>query len=193
MSQSEGITGASADAIELLIADHRTVEQLFKQFEAARSDAHVARHLADEIVKELSIHAVIEEQVLYPTIRKVLPDGGRVADHAIQEHQEVKDLLTLVDGKDVADPDVRATLAKIKQVVEGHVAEEESELFPQLREQCDQEHLQKMGDAMEKAKAIAPTHPHPHAPNEPPLNIVAGLGAAIIDKVRDAAKAVMDR
>jgi hypothetical protein len=50
-----------------------------------------------------------------------------------------------------------------------------------------------MGQAMEKAKALAPTHPHPKAPNEPPGNIVAGLGAAVIDKVRDAAKAVMDR
>jgi hemerythrin superfamily protein len=193
MSQSEGITGASADAIELLIADHRAVEQLFKQYNAAVNDAGVAKHAADEIVKELSVHAVIEEQVLYPTARKVLPDGDQLVGHALDEHQEVKELLTQVDGKDANDPQVRTAMGKIEKGVTDHVQEEENELFPKLREHCDQEHLQKMGQAMEKAKAIAPTHPHPGAPNQPPGNVVAGLGAAIIDKVRDAAKAVMDR
>jgi hemerythrin superfamily protein len=193
MSQNDGITGASADAIELLIADHRTVEQLFKQYTAAARDAGVSKHAADEIVKELSIHAVIEEQILYPTARKVLPDGDALADHALQEHQEVKELLTQVDGKDATDPQVRTTFGKIEQAVTEHVEEEENDLFPKLRSKCDQDQLQKMGQAMEKAKAIAPTHPHPNAPNQPPGNIVAGLGAAVIDKVRDAAKAVMDR
>jgi hemerythrin superfamily protein len=193
MSQTDGMTGASADAIELLVSDHRTVEQLFKQYNAATNDAKVAKHTADEIVKELSIHAVIEEQVLYPTARKVLPDGDELADHALQEHQEVKELLAQVDGKDATDPAVRTTLGRVEQAVTDHVEEEESDLFPKMRQACDQEHLQKMGQAMEAAKALAPTHPHPNAPNQPPGNIVLGLGVAVIDKVRDAAKAVMER
>jgi hemerythrin superfamily protein len=193
MSQNQGITGASADAIELLTADHRAVEQLFTQYGAATNDAKVANVLAEEIVRELSIHAVIEEQVLYPTIRRVLPDGDGIADHALQEHQEVKELLADVDGQDASDAEIRATLAKIEQSVSHHVDEEENQLFPALRDGCGQEDMQRMGRAMEFAKTIAPTHPHPNAPNRPPANIVAGLGAAVIDKVRDAAKSIMDR
>ncbi|MEY2475838.1 MAG: hypothetical protein QOG87_1153 [Actinomycetota bacterium] len=193
MSQNEGITGASADAIELLIADHRTVEQLFKQYGAATNDPGVANYAAETIVRELSIHAVIEEQVLYPMIRRTLPDGDALADHALREHQEVKELLTEVDGKDATDPEVRATLVKIDQSVAKHVEEEEHELFPAMRECCGQDDMQRMGRAMAFAKTIAPTHPHPGAPNRPPANIVAGLGAAVIDKVRDAAKSIMDR
>ena len=193
MSQSGGMTGASADAIELLVADHRTVEQMFTQYNAASNDAGVANHVAAEIVKELSVHAVIEEQVLYPTVRRSLPDGGALADHALEEHQELKELLAEVDGRDASDPQIRSTLGRIEKAVTEHVEEEERDLFPKLLSECGQDDLQRMGKAMEFAKSIAPTHPHPNAPNQPPGNIVVGLGAAVIDKVRDAAKSIMDR
>jgi hemerythrin superfamily protein len=187
------MTGASADAIELLIADHRTVDQLFKQYNAATHDPKIANYAAAEIVKELSVHAVIEEQVLYPTVRRTLPDGAALADHALEEHQEVKELLTKVDGRDASEPEVRTTMGRVEQAVTEHVEEEEHDLFPKLKNECGQDDLQRMGQAMQFAKTIAPTHPHPHAPNQPPANIVVGLGAAVIDRVRDAAKSIMDR
>jgi hemerythrin superfamily protein len=193
MSKGEGTTGASADAIELLTADHRTVEQLFTQYNAATNDPAVANQVAAEIVKELSVHAVIEEQVLYPTVRRTLPDGKELSDHALHEHQAVKELLALVDGKDASDAEVRTTLGRIERAVTDHVRDEEHDLFRKVRSHCGPEDLQRMGMAMSFARSIAPTHPHPGAPNQPPANIVAGLGAAVIDKVRDAAKSIMDR
>jgi hypothetical protein len=46
------------------------------------------------------VHAVIEEEILYPAMREVLPDGDRLVDEALQEHQEAKELLSRIDGKD---------------------------------------------------------------------------------------------
>jgi hemerythrin superfamily protein len=178
-------TGAKADAIELLTTDHREVEQFFKQYEAATNDAGVAHHAAEQIIRELSIHAAVEEMILYPLIRRIDPAQNDLVDHSLEEHQEVKELLAKVDGRPANDPDVRQTMKELKASVEEHVAEEEGKLFPALRSHVKQDELMEVGEKMAKAKAMAPTHPHPNAPNTPPGNIVAGPLAAMADKVRD--------
>ncbi len=108
-------TGASADAIELLISDHREVEQLFKMMDGARTtgDVDQQRYVAEHVVEDLSVDAVIEEEILYPTIREALPDGDQLADEALQEHQEVKELLTRIDGKDPQSEDARAAFDEL--------------------------------------------------------------------------------
>lgn len=189
MASDNGTTGP--DALELLTSDHRTVDQLFTQLNAATADPETARQTAEEIISELSVHAVIEEMVLYPAVRQALPDGDDLAEEAIEEHQELKELLASVDGKPADDPDVRATFQTIQETLEHHVGEEEQELFPALRSSLDQEKLNQLGAAMDKAKGAAPTRPHPKAPSTPPGNLIAGLGAAVVDKVRDAARSAM--
>jgi hemerythrin superfamily protein len=184
-------TGASADAIELLSSDHREVEQLFRQFEAT-TDGALAQELAERLVCSLSVHAAIEEQLLYPAARRALDDGGLV-DHAIEEHDELKRVLADVDGKPATDEAVRAGMRRAQAMVEEHVAEEEGTLFPQLRDGMSQEELQKLGTAMELAKQAAPTHPHPNAPSTPPGNLVLGPVMALVDKVRDAARDALSR
>ena len=186
MTKSEaGMTGARADAIEMLTADHREVEQLFKQYEAAKNDPGVATYAAENIIRELSVHAAVEEMILYPMLRQVDPGQSGLVDHSIEEHQEVKELLARVDGQPADDPDVRQTFSKIKASVEEHVAEEEGKVFPALRSHVKQDDLMQLGERMQKAKATAPTHPHPHAPNTPPGNLMMGPIAAMVDKVRD--------
>src|SRR5690348_8718317 len=134
MTKSEPMmTGARADAIELLTTDHREVEQLFSQYEAAGKDDRVATYAAEKIIRELSIHAAVEEQILYPLMRKADPGQEGLVDHSLDEHQEVKELLADVDGKPANDPEVRQLFTKIKSSVEEHVSEEEGKLFPALR------------------------------------------------------------
>jgi hemerythrin superfamily protein len=185
MTKSDAMTGARADAIELLTSDHREVEQLFHQYEAAGNDANVSKYAADKIITGLSIHAAVEEQILYPLMRKVDPDQSVLVDHSLEEHQEVKTLLDKVDGRDASDPEIRQIFATIKSAVEEHVAEEEGKLFPALRSHVKQDELMQLGEKMAKAKEIAPTHPHPNAPNTPPGNLMLGPVAAMADKVRD--------
>jgi hemerythrin superfamily protein len=184
-TSNAAMTGTRADAIELLTSDHREVEQLFKQYEAATNDGGVAHYAAEQIIRELSIHAAVEEMILYPMMREVDPNSEGLVDHSLEEHQEVKDILAKVDGKPAMDPEIRQMFMKLKSSVEEHVSEEEGKLFPGLRAHVKQDKLMELGEKMAKAKAMAPTHPHPNAPNTPPGNLMAGPLAAMADKVRD--------
>ena len=72
--------------------------------------------------------------------------------------------------------------------VRHHVEEEETELFPKLRASITTGELQEMGGRLAAAKKLAPSHPHPNAPNTPPGNVVGGVAAAVMDKARNALK-----
>lgn len=177
-------TTMEQDAIELLTTDHAEVEQMFRQVESMpESDSR--NQLVGDIVRELSVHAAIEEQILYPAMRKALPDGDTLVQEAIEEHQQVKETLSAIERAD--SPDQRdPLLVQLMGNVRHHVDEEETELFPKLRASIGQEELRTMGAELAKAKKLAPTHPHPNAPNTPPGNVVGGAAAALIDKARDA-------
>lgn len=184
---NEGFTGTRADIIEHLTREHREVEQLWSQLQVVHGKGNqVEAELGQRIVKKLSQHDATELQVLYPGIRDHVPNGDKLADHALEEHSEVRDLLTQVDEKDPADESVFATFTKILESVQHHVEEEEASLFPKLREHCSAEELHKMGEMLEKAESMAPTHPHPHTPDSQLGATVAGAAAGAMDKARDA-------
>jgi hemerythrin superfamily protein len=172
------------DAITLLKQDHKTVEKLFRQFEKAKQPA-AQRKLAQKLVKELSIHAAIEEMVFYPAVRGRVPKAGDTVLESLEEHHIVKWVLSeLEDMK----PDHERFKAKITVLIESvrhHVKEEESELFPKVRSAMKRKELAELGEALEKAKKVAPTRPHPRAPDTPPGNLVAGLVAGVVDKVTE--------
>jgi hemerythrin superfamily protein len=177
---------STQDAVEVLTADHIEVEQMFRQIEAM-PDGDAKGQIVADIVRELSIHAAIEEQILYPAMRKALPDGETLVQEAIDEHQQVKETLAAIERAESAaerDP----LLAQLIGDVRHHVEEEETELFPKLRASIGSAEIEEMGAKLEAAKRMAPTHPHPNAPNTPPGNIVGGAAAAIMDKARDALK-----
>src|SRR5215210_3462457 len=92
------------DAIALLRNDHRAVERLFKQFEKTGPKAHKTRRdIADKIVKELSMHAVIEEQVFYPAVREAVPDVEDDVLEGLEEHHIVKWTLSELEGMEPSD------------------------------------------------------------------------------------------
>jgi hemerythrin superfamily protein len=177
------------DAIALLRQDHREVERLFKQFEKAGPQAHkTRRNVADKVIKELSVHAVIEEQVFYPAIREAVPEAEDTVLESLEEHHVVKWTLAELDGM---DPEAERFVPKMTVLMESvrhHVEEEEDELFPTVREALGRKQLAELGQAMGAAKKTAPTRPHPRAPDTPPGNLLAGAGAAVLDKARDAVK-----
>ena len=179
-------TTTNEDAIELLTADHTEVEQMFRQIEAL-PDGGSSDALVEGVIRELSVHAAIEEQVVYPAMRKSLPDGDTLVQQAIEEHQVAKETLAAIERADTP-AERQPLLTQLIASVRHHVDEEEAELFPKLRASIGQAELQEMGAALATAKKMAPTHPHPNAPNTPPGNIVGGAAAAVVDKVRDALK-----
>ena len=174
------------DAITLLRNDHKTVEQLFKRFERAGDEALVEkRQIVDRIVEELSIHATIEEQLFYPVARATVPGTEDIALESLEEHHIVKWVLSELDGMDPAAERFDAKVTVLIENVRHHVEEEEGEFFPKVRNELGRKALGDLGDALEKAKSTAPTHPHPRSPDTPPGNSVVGAIAGMIDRVTD--------
>ncbi|MDQ4070923.1 MAG: hemerythrin domain-containing protein [Actinomycetota bacterium] len=172
------------DAITLLKQDHKTVEKLFKQFEKAKQPAE-QRKLAERVVKELSVHAAIEEMVFYPAVRERVPETEDMVLESLEEHHIVKWVLSELDGMKPDHERFKAKMTVLIENVRHHVEEEETDLFPKVRKAVGRKELGEIGDAMEKAKKTAPTRPHPKAPDTPPGNLVAGPAAGVVDKARE--------
>jgi hemerythrin superfamily protein len=179
------------DAITLLKDDHRTVEELFKRFERAGDAAHAEkRELVGRIVEALSKHAAIEEQLFYPVTRETVPEVRDLALESLEEHHVVKWVLSELDGMDPAAERYDAKVTVLIETVRHHVEEEENDYFPKVRDELGATALENLGEALQNAKQSAPTHPHPRSPDTPPGNLVAGAGAAVVDKVTDTVAGV---
>jgi len=177
------------DAITLLKQDHRTVEKLFKQFEKAGENAHkTKRKIVDQVIEELAKHAAIEEQVFYPAVREEVKDIEDNVLEALEEHHVVKWTLSELEGMSPEHERFTAKMTVLMESVRHHVEEEEGEMFPEVRKALGRKKLGTIGDRMESLKGIAPTRPHPKAPDEPPANLIANTGAGAVDQVRSSAK-----
>ncbi len=173
------------NAIDLLKQDHRKVEGLFTQFEQAATPQQ-KREIVNEIVRDLSVHAAIEEEVFYPAVKEALAQRGeQLVGESLHEHGEMKRLLADLDTAAPDAPEFDQMVLKLKQDVEHHVGEEEGEVMPELSRQVDMDILADLGGELEEAKGRAPTRPHPHAPDQPPGIKLAGPVAAIMDRIRD--------
>ena len=173
------------DAISLLTEDHRTVEQLFADYERGLQGPESKRQVVDQIIRELSVHAAVEEAYFYPEVRKALGEGGELVDESLHEHQEVKETLAALEDMDPADAAYDQKVAALIAHVRHHVEEEEGEMFPKLRSALSAEQLQDIGQKLADGKAKAPTRPHPAAPASGPGAKVAGPAAGMVDRVRD--------
>ena len=175
------------DAITLLKQDHKTVEKLFKQFEKTTAPAE-QRKLAERIIKELSVHAAIEEMVFYPAVRERVPAVEDTVLESLEEHHIVKWVLSELDDMKPDHERFKAKMIVMIENVRHHVEEEESELFPEVRKVIKRKELTDLAEAMEKAKKSAPTRPHPRAPDTPPGNLVTGPTAGMVDKATSKVK-----
>ena len=182
------------DAIALLKQDHREVKQLFDRFEKAGDNAHKEkRKLVDEMITELSRHASIEEQILYPWAREYIQDSDDDVLEAIEEHHVVKWLLWELEDLDPTDERFDAKVTVLTENVRHHIEEEESELFSDLRDVATRSELVELGEALAKAKRGAPTRPHPKGPDTPPGNVVTAPIVSALDHAREVGKDVAKR
>jgi hemerythrin superfamily protein len=151
---------SDVDAIKLLKTDHDAVEALFKRFEQAGSKAYkTKRQVADRVIKELSIHAFIEEQELYPRMEKLGGEWLEMVEEAHVEHEEAKNALRALIGLSGDDPMLDAKMSALIGGVRHHVKEEEKEMFPKLRKEMAKADLEELGDRLKEAKKDAPTTP----------------------------------
>jgi len=181
------------DAISLLKQDHAAVKALFDRYEGLGDEAEVAKQeLADRIIKELSIHAAIEEQFLYPYAKQRDERLEAQVYEALEEHNVAKWELSAIEKLSPKDPRFEAKMCVLMENVRHHIREEEEQLLPKLAALCDRGELEALGDTLRHAKQAAPTHPHPRAPDQPPGNAMAPVLAAM-DKGRDFASVTLKR
>jgi hemerythrin superfamily protein len=140
-------------------------------------------------VTDLVKHAEMEEQVFYPAVREEIDGLDDEIDEDLEEHHAAELLLDELDGATSADlPRFDAKVTVLKENVLHHMEEEETDLLPKVREELDERRRRELGHAMVQAWRIAPTRPHPRAPDTPPGNLIAGVPAAAADVAVETAR-----
>lgn len=132
--------GDQLDAVALLKHDHKIVADLFERYEASGEDRERKALIAARICQALTIHAMIEEELLYPKVRDALDgddDGEHLVNEAESDHEDIKNLVSEILQEIEGDGPGDGTDAHIKELSEcviHHVEEEESELFPKVKQ-----------------------------------------------------------
>jgi hemerythrin superfamily protein len=178
------------DVVSLLVAQHERIRSLFQEVDkAVGRDAKQERF--DELRRLLAVHETAEELIVHPEARHA--DGGSdVVNARLQEERDAKELLVELDRMKVTDPEFLDHLALLRQAVLDHATSEEREEFPLLRQNTSEKTLNRMASAVRAAEAMAPTHPHPGVESMT-ANLVFGPIASLVDRTRDAVRAVLGR
>lgn len=123
------------DAVQLLTADHREVKALFQEYQKLvdhEADDDEKQELAQHICMLLTVHATVEEELVYPVAESAIKEPELV-DEANVEHASAKELIAQIESTDPADQYYDARVKVLGEYIDHHVKEEEGELFPQCR------------------------------------------------------------
>lgn len=155
----------STDAIVMLKNDHKDIRKAFTDFEKAGENAHATKgRIVDRIIELLTVHTYLENEVMYPRVRELLPELEDDVLESYEEHHVADVLVMELAGM---KPDAERFTAKATVLIENvrhHIEEEETEWFPQVREGLSRKVLQEIGAEMENKRAKAPRKPsHPSA------------------------------
>jgi hemerythrin superfamily protein len=172
------------DVIDILISDHRDVTALIGEIRSV-ADPMIRRDLADTAISELVRHAVAEEMYVYPVMREYLADGEKAVEHDVEEHKQLEQSMKQLEAADVSSAEFDAALQKLDALLADHVQDEESQQFPELRLRVPQEKLTELAAKVQTAKKLAPTRPHPAAPNSELFHKLVGPGVGMVDRLRD--------
>ena len=110
------------DAIALLKADHRKVEELFEEFDKARRSDRKASIVA-QICTELKAHTIIEEEIFYPAVKPKIDSA--IVEEGVVEHDGAKVIINDLEQADPKDEYYDAKVKVLSEEIKHHVAEEE--------------------------------------------------------------------
>jgi hemerythrin-like domain-containing protein len=182
------------DAFEVLAQDHAEVKQMLTQLEvgavrqggAGTEQLAERKKLAEQLVIEESKHEAVEEMYFWPAVRENLAGGDELADTAIAQEQEGKEVLDKLDKLDAGHPEFEKLLAEFIRAGREHIDYEETQVWPGLRAALTAQQAEELGGKLTAGKKTAPTRPHPHTPPTPGALKATGPVASAADKARDA-------
>lgn len=150
----------SNDAIVLLKEDHQEIRKLFRDFEGAGENAHKTKaKIVDKIIELLTVHTYLENEVMYPRIRELMPELEDDILESYEEHHVADVLVMELSMMKPEDERFDAKTTVLKENVLHHIEEEEDEWFPKVREGLGRNALQEIGEAMQEARKTAPRRP----------------------------------
>lgn len=143
------------NAITMLKADHANVKRLLRELNETSDRATKQRErLVADIEREVKIHSQLEEELFYPTFKKVAEDtdGEDLFYEATEEHHVVDMVLPELKTTSPKTPEFAAKSTVLKELIEHHIREEEGEMFAQARRLMSDQQLRELGDAMQARK-----------------------------------------
>ena len=150
----------SNDAIVVLKDDHKRIKTLFKAFQESSPSAPKARgQLVDEIIQELTVHTFLENEVMYPRVRELVPDLEQDVLESYEEHHVADVLVAELMALEPTDEHFQAKTTVLIESVTHHIDEEENEWFPKVRAALGRKQLTQIGERMQELRPTAPRHP----------------------------------
>ena len=150
----------STDAIVLLKNDHREMRKLFKAFRAAGDDDTDRKGaIVKDLIEALMVHTYLENEVMYPEVRKLLPDLEDDVLESYEEHHVADVLCAELHTMKADDERFDAKTTVLIENVTHHVEEEEQDWFPKVREGLGRKQLQELGARMQELREKAPRSP----------------------------------
>jgi iron-sulfur cluster repair protein YtfE (RIC family) len=150
----------STDAIVQLKDDHKEIRKAFRAFEQAGHDAFATKgRLVDRIIELLTVHTYLENEIMYPRVRELLPE---LEDDVLESYEEHHVADVLVMELSTMKPDDERFTAKTTVLIENvehHMQEEEQDWFPEVRSGIGRKQLQEIGAEMAERRKKAPRRP----------------------------------
>ncbi|GAB3310193.1 hemerythrin domain-containing protein [Geodermatophilus aquaeductus] len=189
--QTEDELGGPGSVLVRQREDHVELDRLLHELEGGTGRAQ--EEVLSRIDRLVFSHAFAEETVLWPVVRRVLPDGDAITRQVEIEHQEVNELVAALEEGGLDSPERPARLARLVEVLREDVRDEEDVMFPRLQERLDPAELRRLGRRWEVMRRVSPTRPHPTVSRRPPGNALSGLPLSLLDRSRDVVDSLVRR
>ncbi|MGY1787647.1 hemerythrin domain-containing protein [Geodermatophilus sp. SYSU D00698] len=189
--QTEDELGGPGSVLVRQRKDHVELDRLLHELDGTTGRAQ--EEVLTRIDRLVFSHAFAEETVLWPVIRRVLPDGDELTRQVEIEHQEVNELVAALEEGGPDSPERPARLARLVEVLREDVRDEEDVVFPRLQERLDPAELRRLGRRWDLMRRISPTRAHPTVSRRPPGNALSGLPLSLLDRSRDAVDTLVRR
>jgi hypothetical protein len=182
-AQSDVELGGRGSILVAQRRDHARLDGLLQRLGDAPANRRDAVLL--DIYRLVFPHAFAEEAVLWPAIRRLLPDGQALTLRVELEHQQINALVTELERLEPGSPGHERRLVRVVELLREDVRDEEDALLPRLQAKLTPAQLRLLGATWKIVRAIAPTRAHPIVSRRPPGNVLSALPLALLDRLRD--------
>jgi hypothetical protein len=163
--------------------DHQVLDRLLEQVTATTGEQQ--QEALNRLCRLTFSHAFAEEAVLWPALRRSVPDGEQLTARVEEEHQEITELIARLEEVGPGDPERPQLIDRAVTLLRQDARDEEDELLPRLQDALTSRQLRRLGVTWELVRRSAPTRAHPIVARRPPGNVLAALPLSFMDRTRD--------